>query len=358
MYHLKEKKKINKEGKRRKKGKKEIKKKKKEKKMLARKQQTRLSSMVSSNRWGYSLYACILTLMSIWLMTITIIYFLLWSTDRSNIKEIKVLEKNITEEVETVIIPCCTDIPDNCTCNVTQFETLCWNADDNEPTLISGTGPNGVQYITCVDGNTILDGNTNWEYGDYARFVEDDEDSWFKNDAKSEEIVFDNEVYNFTIIRQGAGETDIDVNITVNLIMLEDNWVEFQLPEFFMEGTPDQPDICDPGPNVCPYIEMFLISFTALPSNRWPVSDIYSNLFYRWSNCLSNETFVCGCDVDDVITTGTADDGSDYARFFLSSTTGFFSFALFGDGVTGISGDPFFACVDIYQLSFLYQIDS
>jgi len=45
-----------------------------------------------------------------------------------------------------------------------------WNATANTPTLVSGTGTNGHFYIVDVAGNTILNGNTDWQIGDWALF--------------------------------------------------------------------------------------------------------------------------------------------------------------------------------------------
>ena len=45
-----------------------------------------------------------------------------------------------------------------------------WNADTNDPTLTSGIGTNGHFYIVDVLGNTILNGNTDWQVGDWALF--------------------------------------------------------------------------------------------------------------------------------------------------------------------------------------------
>jgi len=45
-----------------------------------------------------------------------------------------------------------------------------WDAAANTPTLTPGTGTNGHFYIVDVAGNTILDGNTDWQVGDWALF--------------------------------------------------------------------------------------------------------------------------------------------------------------------------------------------
>ena len=45
-----------------------------------------------------------------------------------------------------------------------------WNASTNTPTLTSGVGTDGDFYITSVAGTTNLDGNANWNVGDWAVF--------------------------------------------------------------------------------------------------------------------------------------------------------------------------------------------
>jgi hypothetical protein len=45
-----------------------------------------------------------------------------------------------------------------------------WNASTNTPTLTSSVGTLGQFYIVSVAGNTNLDGETNWQVGDWAVF--------------------------------------------------------------------------------------------------------------------------------------------------------------------------------------------
>jgi hypothetical protein len=45
-----------------------------------------------------------------------------------------------------------------------------WNALINDPTLTDGVGVNGHFYVVDVPGTTSLDGNTDWQIGDWALF--------------------------------------------------------------------------------------------------------------------------------------------------------------------------------------------
>ena len=46
-----------------------------------------------------------------------------------------------------------------------------WNASTNSPGLSSSVGVNSTFYIVGTAGNTVLDGNTDWQVGDWAIFV-------------------------------------------------------------------------------------------------------------------------------------------------------------------------------------------
>ena len=61
-----------------------------------------------------------------------------------------------------------------------------WNASTNSPTLASGTGTPGFYYNVSVAGSTNLDGETDWQVGDWAVFVENGaNDFWEKIDNTS-----------------------------------------------------------------------------------------------------------------------------------------------------------------------------
>ena len=61
-----------------------------------------------------------------------------------------------------------------------------WDANNNTPTLTSGSGTTGHFYIVATDGSTNLDGITDWKVGDWAVFVEQGvTDQWEKIDNSS-----------------------------------------------------------------------------------------------------------------------------------------------------------------------------
>ena len=61
-----------------------------------------------------------------------------------------------------------------------------WNASTNSPTLTSGSGTPGFYYNVSVPGSTNLDGETDWQVGDWAVFVENGaNDFWEKIDNTS-----------------------------------------------------------------------------------------------------------------------------------------------------------------------------
>lgn len=46
-----------------------------------------------------------------------------------------------------------------------------WNANTNSPTITNGSGHEGDYYIVSVAGNTVIDGNSNWQKDDLVIFV-------------------------------------------------------------------------------------------------------------------------------------------------------------------------------------------
>src|SRR6056297_2864635 len=51
-----------------------------------------------------------------------------------------------------------------------QFNSGCWNAQTNFPSIQDGIGTEGQTYIVCVPGNTMLDGRSKWFLFDFVVF--------------------------------------------------------------------------------------------------------------------------------------------------------------------------------------------
>ena len=60
-----------------------------------------------------------------------------------------------------------------------------WDADTNDPTLVSEEGTLGGYYIVSVAGITTLDGISDWAVGDWAVFSDQPTDAWQKIDNTS-----------------------------------------------------------------------------------------------------------------------------------------------------------------------------
>ncbi len=67
----------------------------------------------------------------------------------------------------------------------------CWDADANVPPIVSSAGNDGDAFVVCVNGSTAIDGEDDWERGDFLIFAES-EGVWIKNDGSPEEIVLPN----------------------------------------------------------------------------------------------------------------------------------------------------------------------
>lgn len=70
-----------------------------------------------------------------------------------------------------------------------------WNATTNSPALVSSVGTPGHFYVVTVAGSTNLDGETDWQVGDWAVFGAT---TWFKQDNSS--IVHTGEVTGATTL--------------------------------------------------------------------------------------------------------------------------------------------------------------
>jgi hypothetical protein len=125
-------------------------------------------------------FTTVVIVFGIWILTITIILSLLTANVRSDINKLDCKFDNLTEIVDG-FATCCEDLPTNCTCPEVVVAT-CWDADTNTPELLNSTEPEDIHtlYIVCTPGNTTLDGFSDWEYGDYAQFLNG---TWFQNKA-------------------------------------------------------------------------------------------------------------------------------------------------------------------------------
>lgn len=134
----------------------------------------------------YSWWCVLLNaLLFVWILVIAIIYFYGYADIKSDAKTLKEdlgpLEELILEE----FVGCCENIipSDQCACNGTGLLVLCWDANTNVPMLQSGVPPpQDILYVVCTPGSTFIDGNSDWEIGDYVRFSVQ-EGLWFQNKA-------------------------------------------------------------------------------------------------------------------------------------------------------------------------------
>ena len=82
-----------------------------------------------------------------------------------------------------------------------------WDANTNTPNLQSGLGFTGEYYIVSVAGNTTLDGNTNWQVGDWAVF-NGATNLWEKIDGSGS--------YGTTLRIQNDSSGNVEYNITMS----------------------------------------------------------------------------------------------------------------------------------------------
>lgn len=90
-----------------------------------------------------------------------------------------------------------------------------WNADTNTPTLVSGVGTNGHFYQVNVAGDTNLDGETTWEFGDQAVFTGG---TWKRNALST--------VFGTLAFQDAADVTVVDITITGNAYIGSDRFTQ------------------------------------------------------------------------------------------------------------------------------------
>lgn len=106
--------------------------------------------------------------------------------NRSDVNKLDHRFEKVKNATDTYVSCCEKRIGFNCTCFVPGVNVSCWNAETNDPEVLSGVPPEteGILYITCQAGSTEVDGYSNWEFGDYLLYVED-AGQWFQNKAES-----------------------------------------------------------------------------------------------------------------------------------------------------------------------------
>lgn len=159
-------------------------------------------------------------ILATWLVVLTIVLILCHINILSSIDKLEDTLEDY-EEIVDGFSTCCADLPTECPCtNISGLEVLCWDANTNTPMLISGMPPlETVLYVVCTPGNTLLDGVSDWELGDYVRFVEE-EFAWLQNKARGGTgIVVDTFALNWTC---SLWANSVEGNVSI--IELDENW--------------------------------------------------------------------------------------------------------------------------------------
>lgn len=307
-----------------------------------------------SQSFNYNACASILISIGVWLLVITIVYFLLCGRAEDTIGDIKKIRDNITMWLEDVIIPCCTNIEVNCTCdNVINGTVSCWNAATNNPVLQSGIGNETQLYVTCEPGNTTLDGYTDWGYGDYGRFTNG---VWWQNEAQLGISPFEHESY--TLVLNATSSSGVVpavafTNWTVDLFILED-WVILHMPFAKFVSSISEAN-CSAATPLCFYTSDYYVSSSALPANRRPFQTTPFELYMKaYDYCLESSPSPdhcqqCGGANSNIFFSTGAESRYGVVEYRSDGTFHFFS-RLFVSSV-------FTTCYDVYQGSFLYQVN-
>jgi hypothetical protein len=147
---------------------------------------------------GY-IAAIISGLFFVWLLIVSILLGVLYKKSRHSINDLQ-NRFSIVNNTNNQYVSCCSEgfATRNCTCLLPGSQVSCWNAQENVPFLESGVPPvtDGILYVVCqssVDEQVTLDGNSQFEIGDYVLYVPDSGE-WFVNKARggSQPFLFQN----------------------------------------------------------------------------------------------------------------------------------------------------------------------
>jgi len=160
-------------------------------------------------------------ILAVWLIIITIMLVLCQISTRGDINALEDTLANLTN-VTDGLAQCCQELENlTCTCiEVQGLEVLCWDANTNTPTITSGVASSGIiLYVVCTPGNTLIDGHSDWDEGDYLIFVEE-EMKWLQNKAASSTGLVVSS-YNLTWT---CDLWPSDLNSTATQVMIAQDW--------------------------------------------------------------------------------------------------------------------------------------
>jgi hypothetical protein len=204
-------------------------------------------------------------LLAVWLVIITIIFILCHIDLVSDIDKLEDTLENLTN-ITDGFANCCSELPNNCSCNgIPGLSVLCWDANTNTPTLSSGVPPDtDVLYVVCTPGSTLLDGNNDWESGDYVRYVYE-EMAWLQNKAKSTTgIAIDTFSLNWTCSLWPTNP----IESSVSMLEVDTNWYIIHVEGIVQNSTTN--GTCVITSSDMPSQYMF--------NNTYPAFDIRSDL--------------------------------------------------------------------------------
>jgi len=244
---------------------------------------------------GFSILYVIVALLAVWTLVLTIIFARLYIHDRGHVCDIKEIRNDIQENIDNTVQECCGNIEDNCTCQGIEPEFLCWDAASNIPELISGTGNESQEYVTCTAGDTLLDGTDFWARGDYARFTSDT-NTWFKNEAEGAGTI-PRETYNVTFVLTSSFVLARPFNTTtqVDIFLIGNGYAIFHMAAFAVSGSSNVR--CPPlsGDVPCGYVLTDIEGLGQIPLNRAPVENLNKYIWTDSRACISNSNVTDQC---------------------------------------------------------------